>query len=397
MTRHTRHTGRKHGRTRLALPEGLTRIQVDADVRAVDRLVLLGLLDLVARCTRTGRDGWTAADLADELQAVPRHRWVVDRWLDDLAEHDLVDRAATGWNRPQRPSRAQLRAARTTMMQAAARLGHGPVLATTLLESLQCLPELLRDEVAVQHLLYPCGGTEFAEDVYGANIVSRYLNDAAAAVIESVARTGQVRVLELGAGIGATTAAVAASGVALDHYVYTDLSPWFLELGRQRFAERLPLSTLELDIDEDFAQQLAGTVVPCEFDVVLAATMAHNARDVDALLARIRQVLRPGGHLVLIETVKERPQSLTTMPCALSAPADRADVATLDPGSGLRRDDERRGTRRTYLTEAEWLAHLAAAGFDIQIRLPDREHPLYPASQRILAARSAVQPKETSR
>jgi SAM-dependent methyltransferase len=376
----------------------LTAAQIDADVRAVDRLVLLGLLDLVARCAATGRDRWTAAELAEELRVVPRHRWVIDRWLDDLVEHGLIARAknlaTSGYNRPARPSRAQLRGARAAMMEAAARLGHGPVLAKTLLESLQRLPELLRDEVAVQHLLYPHGGTEFADDVYGKNRVSRHLNDAAATWVESVAKSGPIRVLELGAGIGATTAAVASRGVALSHYVYTDLSPWFLQLGRERLAEALPLTTLELDIDQDFAPQLAGHVVADKFDVVLAATMAHNARDVGKLLARIRRVLRPGGYLILIETVEERPQSLTTMPYALSAPADRADVAPLDPGSGLRRDDVRRGTRRTYLTEAEWLAHLAAAGFDVQTRLPDPEHPLHPASQRLLAGRSD-QPKET--
>ena len=383
--------------SRPALPEGLSATQVDADVRAVDRLVLLGLLDQVARCTATGRDRWTAAELANELRVVPRHRWVIDRWLDDLTEHGLIDRAPSGYNRLKRPSRAEIRDARTTMMQAAARLGYGPILARTLLETLRRVPELLRDEVVVQHLLYPSGGIEFAEDVYGTNVVSRYLNAAAAALIVSVTKDGPVRVLELGAGIGATTAAVAASGVALDRYVYTDLSPWFLQLGRQQFGERLPLSTVELDIDQDFASQLAGHVVPCEFDVVMAATMAHNARDVGVLLARIRRVLRPGGHLILIETVKERPQSLTTMPFALSASADRTDVVTLDPGSGLRRDDERRGTRRTYLTEGEWLAHLATAGFDVQTPLPDPEHPLYPTSQRMLVGRSTHRPKETTR
>lgn len=376
---------------------GLTAAQVDADVRAVDRLVLLGLRELLARCAATGRDRFFAADLVEELRVAPRHRWVIDRWLDDLENHDLIERAtnpATGeYLRPACPSRAQLRAARAAMMEAAARLRHGPVLAKTLLESLRRLPELLRDEVAVQHLLYPHGGTEFADDVYGKNLVSRHVNDAAATWIESVAKRGPIRVLELGAGIGATTAAVASRGVALSHYVYTDLSPWFLQLGKERFAEALPLTTLELDIDRDFAPQLAGHVVAGEFDVVLAATMAHNARDVGKLLARIQSVLRPGGYVFLIETVEERPQSLTTMPFALSAPADRADVAALDPGSGSRRDDTRRGTRRTYLTEAEWLAYLAAAGFDVEPPLPEAGHPLYPASQRVFAGRAAAHPR----
>ncbi len=381
----------------VVLPPEMTSAQVDADVRAVDQLVLLGLFDLVARCAASRHDGWTASALADELQVVPRHRWVIDRWLDDLAEQCLIDPVASGYRRVTGPSRAQLRAARSAMSQASARLGHGPVLAQTLLTSLQRSHELLRDEVAVQQLLYPSGSTHFADDVYGTNVVSRYLNHAAAALIESLANGEPLRVLELGAGIGATTAAVADSQVALDQYVYTDLSPWFLELVPQRFAERLPLTTLQLDIDQDFESQLANHVDRLAFDVVLAATMAHNARDIRALLDRIGKVLRPGGTLILIETVKERPQSLTTMPYALSATAERTGVATLDPGSGQRRDDVRRGTRRTYLTEAEWLAYLATSGFAVQAQLPQPGHPLQPTSQRIFAGRSAAPPKETKR
>ncbi|MEM7674521.1 MAG: class I SAM-dependent methyltransferase, partial [Myxococcota bacterium] len=374
--------------------DALTAAQVDVDVRTVDQLILLGLFDLVSSSDAAQREGWTTADLAAELCVVSRHRWVLDRWLQDLIEHGLVDRVSNGYARLDRPSRAQLRTARSAMMQAAARLGHGPVLAMTLLESLRQAPKLLRDEVAVQNLLYPAGGTEFAEDVYGTNAVSRYLNAAAAEQLAAVAHDGPIRVLELGAGIGATTTAVATRGVLLQQYVYSDLSSWFLQLGRLQFEARLPLLTLPLDIDHDFTPQLAEHGVALAFDAVLAATMAHNARDVGQLLKRVHRTLRPGGCLVLIETVQERAQSLTTMPFALSAPADRPE-ATLDPGSGARRDDVRRETLRTYLTEAEWLAHLSAAGFELQTRMPDPDHPLYPASQRMFAARSAARPKET--
>ncbi|MGF1664387.1 MAG: methyltransferase [Kineosporiaceae bacterium] len=335
-------------------------------VAALDRLVLLGLADHLHRHGGPGRAPQAAPAV------LPRFRWIPEHWAAQLAAHGMTTR----------PGRAELAAARRSLDPARRTLGYGPELAELLLRSLRLLPELLAGAVGVQALLYPDGDLATAEVAYRTNTVSAYLN----------ARAGRpLEVLELGGGVGATTAellpAVAAHGLA--RYRFTDVSPFFLDLARRRFApaapahvETLPrgtapfgtapFETARLDID-DLASVAAAE--PGGVDLVVAATMAHNARDVDAFLAAVAALLRPHGRLILVEPVIEHPQSLTTMPFALTG-----------PGGPPVRSDLRAGTRRTYLRLEEWAAALAGAGLRIECSLPPPGHPLAAFSQHLVVA-----------
>lgn len=346
---------------------------VGTAVAALDRLVLLGLAEHLGRRTRwAGGDAPGAATdvdaLAAELGAAPRFTWVVRRWVDELgaAGVDAV------------PRRSELLAARHAMQEACRVLGYGPGLAEMLLRSLRLLPDLLSGAVGVQAVLYPDGGTATAETAYRANAINRLLNAAAARRVDELAARvdtegGGLRALELGAGIGATTAdllpVLARHGVA--EYRFTDVSPFFLTGARERFGTHPFLTTGLLDVDD-----LAADPAP-PVDLVVAAVMAHNARDVDALLAAVAARLRPGGLLLLVEPVREHPQSLTTMPFALTTP-DGPPVRT----------DLRAGTARTYLTRDEWRAALARAGLRAEPEVPGPDEPLAAFSHCLFAARA---------
>ncbi len=182
--------------------------------------------------------------------------------------------------------------------------------------------------------------------------------------------------LELGAGIGATTADVLAGlePGQVELYQYTDLSPFFLETGHRRFPAPFLRFTLT-DLNGALAPQLEP--FGNELDVVLAATAAHNATHVGRLLDQVAELLGPAGRVILIETVREHPQSLTTMPFALSR---------RHHDGPLEREDERADTRRTYLRREEWLGWLAEAGLHVDVDLPRDGHPLEALSQRIFSA-----------
>ncbi|MFC7722430.1 class I SAM-dependent methyltransferase [Nonomuraea recticatena] len=242
----------------------------------LDRLALLGIATELHRRTRLRNGGTHAPDqLALDLGAAERHRWIVAHWLDALHEEGLAGRAADGrFHDLYGPRRAELTAARTGMESARIALGYPPDLATMLLRSLGMLPELLRDEIGVQALLYPDGEPGAAEAVYRDNLVSRYLNAAAAEVLRDLAEQAgrPLRILELGAGIGATTADLlpVLAGRPVEFYLFTDLSPFFLDTARRRFGTGFLRYAL-LDISTDLPRQ------PGELDLVVAATMAHNA------------------------------------------------------------------------------------------------------------------------
>ncbi|GAA1616994.1 hypothetical protein GCM10009733_011640 [Nonomuraea maheshkhaliensis] len=343
-------------------------------VQDLDRLILLGIVADLRRRTRL-RDGGPhdPGAVAQDLAAAPRHQWIVGHWLAALHEHGMVSRHdAGGYHGPHAPRRAELAEARARMESARAALGYSAELADLMLRSLRELPALLRDEVGVQALLYPDGEPATAEAVYRGNLISRYLNAAAADVLRDLAeRTGRpLRILELGAGIGATTADLlpALDGHPVEFYLFTDLSPFFLDTARRRFGAGFLRYAL-LDIARDLPHQPGG------LDLVVAATMAHNAPHVGRLLDQIAALLAPGGRVVLIETVREHPQSLTSMPFALSTAAGPPE-----------RYDGRAGTTRTYLRREEWLAALEDSGLRVDVDLPRQGDPLTALSQRLFVA-----------
>lgn len=117
-----------------------------------------------------------------------------------------------------------------------------------------------------------------------------------------------MRVLEVGAGTGGATAPLleALRGrdgeVWLDRYAYTDISGGFFDHARAKFAEWLGYMDFGvLDIEKDPSAQgyAAGS-----FDVVLAVNVLHATRDMSATVTHARQLLRPGGKLIVVELTK---------------------------------------------------------------------------------------------
>ncbi len=175
-------------------------------------------------------------------------------------------------------------------------------------------------------------------------IVSRAVAQAAATPL--AART--VRVLEVGAGTGGTTAAV-LPGLSPDRmrYVLTDVSPAFLAPAREEFGPAYPFveyRTLDLEadpLDQGFA---AGS-----FDVVLAANVLHATADLRAALERVKSLLAPRGLLVLLE--------ITRHPRWLDLVFGLTEGWWKFSDAGLRKDSP-------LLSASAWRSLLADAGFE---------------------------------
>ena len=90
--------------------------------------------------------------------------------------------------------------------------------------------------------LFPQGSFELAEGLYQRSLSMRYFNDLVAAALGALAETtpaGQrLRIIEIGAGTGGTTASVLPMLPAdRTQYVFTDVSDVFLDRGRDRFSQ----------------------------------------------------------------------------------------------------------------------------------------------------------------
>ncbi|KAI0097580.1 hypothetical protein GGR51DRAFT_540789 [Nemania sp. FL0031] len=128
--------------------------------------------------------------------------------------------------------------------------------------------------------------------------------DLGAVVKQLAHRYPRMNVIEVGAGTGGTTRAVLdAVGTQYASYTYTDISTGFFDNARTVFRHhinKLNFKTLNIEndpIDQGFAKEA--------YDLVVSSNCLHATRSLDETLRHCRQLLRPGGRLVLLEITKD--------------------------------------------------------------------------------------------
>jgi mycobactin polyketide synthetase MbtD len=313
----------------------------------------------------------TLDEIADHVQFVERHRWVLRQWLHELTargflQHDGGYRRVRGLPSP----------VRSGLVDVCADLGYLPPFGRFLEDCNNHLADLVTDRVSVQELLFPNGSTATADAFYRDNAISRYLNlGARTAVADAVRRISAdrapVRILELGAGVGGMTDDIVSGLDALPvDYHFTDVSTFFLNAARKRFADTPWMRFGMVDLNADLHRQ-----PPC--DIIVASNVVHNAVDVGRTLGQIRDLLRPGGAVVFIEVCQAHCSFMTSVYFLMSPPPGRTQV-------GL--TDVRAGSDRIFLTQDEWHGQLAASGLTPAQTLPTADHPLSLLDQYVFVA-----------
>ena len=188
------------------------------------------------------------------------------------------------------------------------------------------LPEVLAGARDPLDVLFGSGGG--AAGAYQASPLAGCLNRIAGAV---AAGGRPARVVEIGGGTAATTAALHGSlkSVAAD-YLFSDVSPSFLGAAARRFAEWPAFRTALLDIARDPEEQ--GVDAGC-WDLVVAANVLHVAPDLAAALRNARRLLGPGGRLLLVEGAG--PLARLDITFGLTDDWSRQDDRTLRPDHPL--------------------------------------------------------------
>ena len=135
--------------------------------------------------------------------------------------------------------------------------------------------------------------------------VNKIVGDAVAAMAAGLPAGRRLRVLEVGAGTGGTTASVlpALPEERFD-YVYTDISGGFFAAAEERFGASCPSMEFQvLDIEADPAEQGFRAH---DFDLVIAANVLHTTRDLAESLTHCRRLLAPCGQLVALEGLRQQ-------------------------------------------------------------------------------------------
>ncbi len=149
-------------------------------------------------------------------------------------------------------------------------------------------------------------GEPTAGDLYlkspAGRMANQMLGDAVAVLLDKLPEDRRLRVLEVGAGTGAGTAAVLPELPAGRYdYTYTDISAGFFSEAETRFGgSDGSIEYRALDIEKDPIEQgfdLHG------YDLVIASNVLHGTRYLNETLTHCRMLLAPSGQLVALENL----------------------------------------------------------------------------------------------
>ncbi len=155
--------------------------------------------------------------------------------------------------------------------------------------------------------LFPGGTNTTSEFLYHKWALSRYYAAIARAAVEAVVRslpaTQSLKLLEVGAGTGGTTAALLPLlPKERTEYYFTDMSEYFFTQAAARFHAVPFLRYGILNIENQPREQGYGEH---EFDVVVAANVLHATKNLHETIDNVLALLKPGGVLVLYETTHQ--------------------------------------------------------------------------------------------
>nr|WP_092071408.1 bifunctional Gfo/Idh/MocA family oxidoreductase/class I SAM-dependent methyltransferase [Dendrosporobacter quercicolus]NSL49368.1 Gfo/Idh/MocA family oxidoreductase [Dendrosporobacter quercicolus DSM 1736]SDM25964.1 thiazolinyl imide reductase [Dendrosporobacter quercicolus] len=316
-------------------------------------------------------------DIFSTVQVASRHQHLVLRWLQLLAERGWLTRY-DGCFGGGAPVTAAMMLNRWELVKEAwnGKLG-SPLTIEYLISNAEQLPQLLSGAQQAALLLFPEGRMDIASALYRDTMIARFLNQAVAETVMDIVNSSKrekLHLLELGAGTGATTDVVvnslnaAAEQISFD-YLFTDISNFFLAQARQRFKKCPWMEFRVVNIDENLFSQ--GLTEP--FDIVIAAGMLNNARNVNQTMQNLMLALAPGGWLLITEPVREFPEMLISQAFMMTRP-----------------EDDRKNTKTTFLSTEQWLHVFRQAGAQDVKMLPGEEHPLALMGQKLFIVRKGV-------
>ncbi|NES81718.1 MAG: SDR family NAD(P)-dependent oxidoreductase, partial [Moorea sp. SIO2B7] len=176
--------------------------------------------------------------------------------------------------------------------------------ALTLLD--RCASQLsmvLRGEIDPVELVFPQGDLTTATQLYEKSTVAKLMNtivqNTINKAIEKLPPSRGIRLLEIGAGTGGTSSYVLPHlNPQQTEYIFTDIGQLFTSKAQDKFSDYRFVVYKTLDIEVDPNSQGFGAH---QYDIIIAANVLHATTSIKETLSNVRQLLAPGGILVLYE------------------------------------------------------------------------------------------------
>ncbi len=248
----------------------------------------------------TPNEKHTVEDIVQLTNILPGYSGLISRWLNHLTNMGLLTREEDCYTSSQQLPHVEL----TALLQQADRIlaDTAPLLDYIKRCGEKIIPVLTGRENPLE-TLFPEGAYTTVDYLYHQWPLIQYFNgiirEVVGAIFDTLPAGKKLRILEIGAGTGGSTAALTPHlPVGNVHYQFTDLSDFFLARAEERFGAYPFMQYGTLDIEKDPETQ---GYAPHSVDVIIAANALHATRDLNSTLTHVKKLLAPGGFLILLE------------------------------------------------------------------------------------------------
>lgn len=338
------------------LPSKINTQTFTSCISVLDRLSIFSICRTLKELGLFVRSGekYSLADILQSCQIQPHYSKLLSQWFSFLEEKGLLQRLEGDiFVNPQSLPTEEPDELWEEVKTYTSQDPQIEILVNYFKRSIENHITMLKGKVNPLELFFPGGDWQTAESLYQLNPLSEYYNTMSGKVVESIAQSwsgnGKLQVLEVGAGTGGTTAfllPVLPKDKTI--YTYTDLSQFFLKQAQEKFQDYPFVEYALLDIDQNPAYQ---GFVSHSFDIIFAANVLHDAREVETTLQYLRSLLVPGGLLVILETTR-------------STPFQMASVRFIEGFSHY--EDDRLDSNQPLLSVPEWQNALNLSGFSLE-------------------------------
>ena len=339
---------------------GLNRASIEKAMHNLDEAVFYSMLRALQNMGffPIGKSS-TWEEILNSDQILPKNHWLVRRWVALLTDKNLLDRQQDNSlqgtvNTTEKDENEHWEKAASSWT---ANMGSAKFI-EYVRNNTSVLPALLNGTQDPVALLFPEGSDEYVEAIYFENAIVNYLNEAICALLVRLAseKQGRLRILEIGAGTGATTGKIIEHLKAYSFdYLFTDVASAFVSAAKSKFSSVEQMRFGVYDVDKDYRKQ---GLAPNSFDVIVAAGVLENARNIPNALQQIKELVCPNGWFVYTEPTLEHPWILASQAFMMQEPQD--DLRLLS----------------SYLDRQSWYDLTAALGKGPVFHLPEPEDHL---------------------
>jgi acyl transferase domain-containing protein/SAM-dependent methyltransferase len=241
------------------------------------------------------------------FQCLPKHEKVMQRLLQILEKHNIVMKQGSCFVRQSNavPSQSSRKLHEDFVTQFIQYAGEAKLMELTGPKLADCLSG---NTDAVSLMFKGPAAQQIMEAYYGKSPMLATLTDQLATFLSAVvAKTetsanAPIRILEVGAGTGGTTARLAevllASGSPVE-YTFTDIAPSMVKAAKLKFAKYDWMQFETFNLEKEPPDSLRE-----HFDVVIGTNCVHATTSRTASIGRLGQVLRKDGFIVLSEVTQ---------------------------------------------------------------------------------------------